>query len=229
MQKKMGAEQDRYFRQRAIQYQHVDGTFELTFGGSFLLMAASFYAISRVATADSFFSSNILPFAPLLVFAGGSYLLDVLVKRFRLRVTYPRTGFIVYQKPKPFKRSIRLAIWIGVPVLTLIVMGMLFLNRAAFHSENQDITEFLLAPFAGLLFYGLWIIVGWKIALPRFYFIAVGTLLVSTWLLFNKLGGNDGMAALIGAMGLMLCISGGLALWIYLANNPLPQEPGDGE
>jgi hypothetical protein len=204
----------------AVQYQHVDGTFELTFGGSFLLMSASLYLVSRLAHPDS----SILSFAPLLVFGGCALLIDTLVQRFRRKVTYPRTGYITYQKPKPLKRSTRLVIWIGVPLLAVIFLALLFLNRSKFPAESQDSALPLIPVFCGLLFSGLWVIIGWKIALPRFYLIAVATLLISAGLFVSGVGVSPGMALLFGSLGALLCASGGFTLWNYLRKIRQPQD-----
>ena len=204
----------------AVQYQHVDGTFELTFGGTFLLMAVSLYLVSRLAHPDS----SLLSFVPLLVFVGGGYLIDNLVQRLRRRVTYPRTGFIAYRKPEPLKRSTRLVIWIGVPLFTVLFLAVLFLNRSKFPAGNQDSALPVIPVFSGLLFSGLWVIAGWKIALPRFYLIAAATLLISAGLFISGVGVYLGMALLIGAMGALLCASGGVTLWKYLRSTRSPQD-----
>lgn len=208
-------------RRRALQYQHVDGTFELSFGGAFLLMAVSFFLISRIAI-----SNDLLLFAPLVVFVGGAYLMDTLVQRFRMRVTYSRTGYIAYQKPRPIKRSTRLVIWIGIPVLTGIVLALLFLNRPMYPIGDQDYVP-IMTLFSGLMFTGLWVIVGWKTSVPRFYLIAVVSLLVSAGLLLNGVVVQTSLMWLFGAMGLALCVSGGLTLRQYLRKNPVPQETAE--
>jgi len=210
---------------RVIQYQHVDGTFELTFGGTFLLMAVSLYLVSRLAHPDS----SLLSFAPLLVFVGGAFLIDALVQRFRMQVTYQRSGFITYRKPQPLKRTTRLIIWIGVPLLTVLFLAVLFLNRSKFPAGNQDSALPVIPVFSGLLFSGLWAIMGWKLALPRFYIIAAFTLLISAGLFVSGVGVYLGMAMLIGAMGALLCASGGLTLWKYLRNTRSPQDSQSSE
>ncbi len=221
-----------YFKRaqlRASQYQHVDGSFELTFGGAALLMAICFYGMSWITLPDSFFAGNILPFTPLAVFVGGTFLLDALVKRFRARVTTPRSGYISYLKPQPLKRSTRLVIWIGIPVITVILLTLLFLKRTQFQTGGQDSVTILMPSFAGLLFSGLWVIAGWKIALPRFYILAAISLLVSGMLFFNGVGGNSGMAVLFGVMGAALCASGGVTLWMYLRNTRLSPDSHSAE
>jgi hypothetical protein len=208
-------------KRRAVQYQHVDGTYELTFGVALLLMTVCSFLISKIAV-----SNDLLSFAPLVVFVGGGYLMDALVKRFRMRVTYPRTGFIAYQKPRTMRRSMRLVIWIGVPVLTGIVLALVASNLASFQTVNQDNLP-VMTLFSGLLFSGIWMIIGWKTATPRFFLIAVVAFAVSAWLLLNGADVKTSLMWLFGAMGLALCITGGLALRQYLRENPEPRETTD--
>jgi len=195
----------------------------------FLLTAVCFYAVGRIVMNDSLVSNTLLPFVPLVVMVGVAFLMDALVRRFRMRVTYPRTGFITYQKPQPLKRSTRLVIWIGIPALTVAFLAFLFANHSYFQTAGQDYASILMPPFSGLLFSGLWVIVGWKISLPRFYLIGAVSLLVGAGLFFNGVGGNIGLALLLGAMGVVLCISGGLTLRHYLRQNPAPQETADAQ
>lgn len=208
-------------RQRTLQYQHVDGAYELTFGGALLLTAVSYFLLSKIGISNS-----LVDFAPLVVFGGAAYLMDTLFQRFRMQVTYPRTGFITYQKPRPIKRSTRLVIWIGVPVLTAIVLALLFVNRPKIPTVDQD-TMPIMTLFNGLLFCGLWIILGWKNSIPRFYLIAVVTFLVSSMLLLYGVGVKTSLMWFFGTMGLALCVSGGLTLLQYLRKNPVPQEAVD--
>ena len=55
--------------------------------------------------------------------------------------------------------------------------------------------------FWGLLISGLWVIVGWKIHLPRFYLIATVSMAVTAVLFFARIGGNLGTAVLLGTTG----------------------------
>jgi len=201
---------------RANQYQHIDGTYELTFGITFLLMAASFWIISRAGDSNSFLVNNIYPWIPLVVFMGGIFLIDSLVKRFRLQVTARRSGYMEGRKLQPLKRSTRLAIWIGIPLLTIFLLVVMSLNRGKFRSEGQDSVSLLLPSFMGFIFGGFWIIAGWKLALPRFYIIALVSLAAAIFLFLNGMGGNPGMALFLGAMGSALSLSGGITLWRYL-------------
>jgi hypothetical protein len=105
----------------------------------------------------------------------------------------------------------------------VILLALLFLNRAKFYTADQDYVSILMPPFFGLLFSGLWMIIGWKVSVPRFYFTAAVSFLVSAALFLKGVGGTTGIALLFGAMGVVLCASGGLTLHRYLRGNPTPQ------
>lgn len=210
------------YQQRTVQYDHVDGTPELAFGGLFLLIAICSYIFAKLPDlSNSIFSTLII----MLVFVGGGFLIGRLGQIFKERVTYPRTGYVAYKRQgRPIKRSTRLMIWIGVPLLTVILLALLFLNRQRVPAQSQDFASYVWPGLTGLLFSGIWAIAGWKIALPRYYFIAAATFLIGVGLLVSGVGVNLGMALLFGAMSLVLFTSGGVTLWKYLRQSPLPQE-----
>jgi hypothetical protein len=216
-----------HHQKRVLQFQHIDGTYELTFGGAFLLMGIGFYLLGQITLPDSFVSRNIIPFAPLAAFVIGAILIDYAIQRFRTRVTYLRSGYITYKKPQPLKRSMRLFIWIGIPVLIVILNALLFLNRSKLPSLNQDYFSLLMLGFSSFLFSGLWVIIGWKVALPRFYLIAIISFLTGIGLFINGIGGYLGWALFLGVTGAALIISGGITLWRYLRQNPILEAPDE--
>jgi hypothetical protein len=209
---------------RTVQYQHVDGTPELGFGFLCLLVAILFLLFAKI---PGFASSSFSTWSILLVFIGGGFLIGQLTQVLKEKITYPRTGYLAYQrKGRPIKRSTRLLIWIGVPLSTLILLAILFLNRASFPAQETETIPSWVPAFAGFLFSGLWAIAGWKIVLPRYYLIAVVTFLSSVALFFSGLEGNLGLAILFGTMSLALILSGFVTLIIYLRQNPSSQDGG---
>ncbi len=210
---------------RTVQYDHVDGTPELAFGGLFLLIAICSYIFAKLPDlSNSIFSTLII----MLAFVGGGFLIARLTQLLKERITYSRTGYVAYKRQgRPIKRSTRLMILIGVLLLTVTLLVLLFLNRLKFPTQSQDSTLYVMPGLTGLLFSGLWAIAGWKIALPRYYLIAAATFLIGAVLLVSGLGVNLGMALLFGAMSLILFTSGGVTLWKYLRQNPLPEDAPD--
>jgi len=209
---------------RTIRYDYVDGTPDLAFGGLFLLMTIIYAILAAFpGLSNSTFSSIII----WAVFGGGGFLIGWLPQRLKERVTYARTGYVAYRRQgRPIKPWARWTIRIGVPILVIVLLALMFLNRQKFPAQSQDV-NYLNPGLLGIMFSGILAMIGWKIALPRYYLIAAITLLTSIVLLFSGPGGNPGLAMLCGAMSLVLFASGGITLWRYLRRNPLPAESPD--
>jgi hypothetical protein len=160
-----------------------------------------------------------------VVLGGGGFLISRLSQRLKEQVTYPRTGYVAYSRQgRPIKRTTQLLIRIGLPLLTVILLALIFLNRAKFPAQSQDQAIYLNPGLMGLMFSGIFAIVGWKIPLPRYYLIAAAVFLISTVFLVSGSGGNLGMALLSGVMSLILFVSGGVTLWKYLRNTRPPVD-----
>ena len=209
---------------RTIRYDYVDGTPDLAFGGLFLLMTIIYAILAAFpGLSNSPFSSIII----WAVFGGGGFLIGWLPQRLKERVTYARTGYVAYRRQgRPIKPWARWTIRIGAPILVIVLLALMFLNRQKFPAQSQDV-NYLNPGLLGMIFSGILAMIGWKIVLRRYYLIAAITLLTSIVLLFSGPGGNPGLAMLCGAMSLVLFASGGITLWRYLRRNPLPAESPD--
>jgi hypothetical protein len=206
---------------RAIQYQNVDGSYDLTFGGLFLLMALCFMTFALFPALNS----DIALFVIVMAMVLGGFLSDRLSRRLKERVTFPRTGYLAYkQEPRPLKGAVRLALWIGVPVCIVIVWTLLFLYRAQHPALDNAGAWSLIPGFFGLMFCGLYAIIAWKMAWRRYYLISGVALLTGLGLLVSLTPSNPGLAILFGSLSLSLLVSGGLTLRAYLQRNPMPRE-----
>ena len=208
-------------QKRLFRYDYVDGTPDLAFGGLCLAMAICFFVFSAFpGLSSSTFSVLII----WVVLGGGGFLMSRLSQRLKEHVTYPRTGYVSFNRQgRPIKRTTRLLIRIGLPLLTIILLAILFLNRSKFPAQSQDQVTFLNPGLMGLLFSGMLAIIGWKIRLPRYYLIAAAVFLLSIVFFIRGSNGNLGLALLSGGMSLILFVSGSLTLWRYL-RNPRPSE-----
>ena len=209
-------------QKRLFRYDYVDGSPDLAFGGLCLVMAISYFIFAVFpGLSSSTFSAIIV----LVVLGGGGFLISRLSQRLKERVTYPRTGYVAYKRQgRPIKRTTQWLIRIGLPLLTVILLALLFLNRSKFPAQSQDQAIYLNPGLMGLLFSAIFAMIGWKIPLPRYYLIAAAVFLTSTVFLVSGLGGNQGMALFSGAISLILFISGGVTLWHYLRNTRLPVD-----
>jgi hypothetical protein len=210
-----------YSQLRAVQYQNVDGSYDLTFGGLFLLMAVCFTMFTLLPGLNS----NIAFVVIIMVMGLGGFLFDRLSLRLKERVTFRRTGYLsTKHEPHHIERWVRLAIWIGVPVLSLVVLTFLLLYHSRFPAQDGADSWSLIPGFFGLVFCGLYAIIAWKMAWHRYYLISGVAFLIGLGLLVSLSPSNPGLAILFGSMGSSLLVSGGFTLRAYLKENPLPRE-----
>jgi hypothetical protein len=210
---------------RVLQYDLVDGTYELFFAAFYLAGAAILYA--QAVAPHSIWTDLLAGPGLLLILPGGAFLLDRLIQRLRERITYPRIGYIA-RKPAPESSPrFRRLVWIGVPVLVLAVLTLLSFYRPvlfpAGSSEWEESVPVFPAFFA-LIMGGLWVILAWKLRLPRFYLIALLTWLTGIAIFLARLSNAVGSAAFCAAMALILGVTGLFTLLVYLRRNPGPLE-----
>jgi hypothetical protein len=206
-------------QRHALQYWYVDGTFEFTFGG--LCMVLGIYFYTQAAMPDTLLS-NVLDMFFVLVVIGGAFLFNRLSMMLKERITFPRTGYVAYKsKPEP-GRAVSLLIRGVVCALVAVVMVFLLTNRSNGSGGLQGMDW--MPAISATIFSVAWLFVGWRTALPRFYVIAVLSLLGGIVITIIRLSNNHGLAAYYGLMAAILFASGAIKLWGYLHENPAPKE-----
>jgi hypothetical protein len=201
---------------RAVRYWYVDGTFELAFGGLCLLLAVYFYA--QAALADSWMA-GLLSGLLILVLIGGGYLVARLTRAVKERLTYPRTGYVSYPRERGMRRGLRIAVIFAASALTAGLLVLFVAGRP---------NGFELVPgVTGLIFGAVIALIGYRTSLPRFYLLAVLSLVLGAGLSIGGLGEGLDLAAFYGALSLVLFTFGGVTLRRYLRHNPAPAEAAD--
>jgi hypothetical protein len=203
-------------QKRSMQYWYVDGTFEFSFGGLSLMLAAYFYANYRLT--DSWLA-NLLTGLFVLVILGSAWLVNRLVMAMKERLTFPRTGYIAFQRKTGSSRLKRMLLAGFVAATVSALMTILLMNRPA----GFDWT--VAAP--GIFFGAVITYLGIRTGLARFYINAAVSLGTGIALGFANLPENIGLTCFYGILGLALLLIGGLSLWQYLRQNPAPTEAGD--
>lgn len=198
---------------RAIQYFYADGSFEFGFGLLCLIMAVYFYVETHVqglllALVDA---------SLVLVMVGGAWLINRLVKRIKENVTYPRTGYIKYRREDGPRRGWRVARGLLIGGVVGAVAAVLVTSLNVRLARMPMLTGFII----GIVL----VFLGWRLSLPRFYLLA--GLSAATGVAFSGMENNLALVAYYLAFGLLLFVSGGVTLWMYLRRNPatLKEQP----
>ena len=202
-----------YHVQKTRQYWHIDGLAELVAGGIFLFLGAYFFALS--ALPPNSLLNTLLQAGFALIFIGSLLLGKRLVATLKARLTFPRTGFVAYRPPTNRSR------WISAGLAFLMATLVVALMATAPASLAW------MPAITGLIVGGAWLIFASRLGLPRFFLLAIASLVFGIGLSLTGLGDILGLAIYYALMSLTLLLSGGLTLRSYLKQAPAPQEEPD--
>lgn len=202
-------------QKRAMQYWYVDGTFEFSFGGICLILAAYFY-VSHLLT-DSWMGGLMMVFF-ILVMLGGGWLVNRLVMSMKELITFPRTGYVSFARKTGSSRWGRALLLGSVAGIISALMTLLLANR--------PIGFDWMVTASGLLFGAVVTYLGFRTGAARFFVNAAISFALGIALGFVNLPENLGLAVFYGLLGLALLIVGGISLWQYLRQNPNVQSDG---
>jgi hypothetical protein len=189
--------------QRTFRYYYEDGLVETAVGTLFIIIGIALLGWHTIGLNPALGIGMVL-LSVLLIF-GGTLFVQKVIPSLKERLVHPRTGQVVYRReePQPIRKRLLFAI---LAVLVLV----LFLPE----QFNQ------MALMEGALLAAVLIYLGSRASLPRFYLLGGAALLVGVAgvLLFN----NDisGSAFTFGGTGLIMLVSGLVALNRYLRRHP---------
>jgi hypothetical protein len=135
----------------------------------------------------------------------------------KLRVTYPRTGYVEYSEPK----SKRLTAVIAALVAMIMAMTIVFIVRQFSRIDG------LVAVSGVVMGIILFVKQVWTAKVKRFYILSAAAVLYGVLLSVSGLPGGYNLGLFYALMSLSFAISGGLTLRKYLDENPLPTELGN--
>lgn len=202
--------------QRVKRYWFSDGIGELAGGGLFLLLGAYFGIPQFLGENDLL--SVILQSSLVLVLIGGVFGVRWLVTLLKIRLTYPRTGYVEYRVDR--KNALRIRT-LAMAFAMVMAFLMVLLARSI---QIVDSTVLVTGIVVGVVFI---LLRGKSFGVQRFYLLGAISVVIGTALSFSDLPNGYSLAAFYGLMGLVVTISGGLVLRRYLKENPLPAEGDD--
>ena len=197
---------------RTAGYWYADGLVEIG-AGLLLALMAGMFALEGLAPPGSLpaaFSAIGLP----LILLAGMAVLSGTVRVIKQRLTYPRTGYVGYERSRPARKV--LAGVIGG--LVSLVLVLLLASRPAWLTALPAVQ----GAVVGLVLLFLSYRIGaWRLAAVGLLTLAAG-IAASTVGLLESLGS----AMVFGTGGLASLISGALALAHYLRTTSPPAEAG---
>lgn len=195
---------------RTRQYWFVDGLAELSVGGTFIVLGLYFYLQAILPSGSLVLLTIQLGFVVLLF--GVIFLSRYLVKKFKSRLTFPRTGYVSYKRASKKQRIVSASIAIIIASL----------NIAVFLSTPLSLNW--IPAITGLIVGIVWLISAIRVGLIRFYLQSILSLLLGVGLSLARLGTYQSLAIYYAVMGTVLLISGGVTLAKYLRQYPTSEN-----
>lgn len=200
--------------QRVKRYWYVDGFGELVGGGGMCLILAVYFSAQQYLGDDSLIS-GLLQASLVLVLLGGMFLVRRLISAAKLRVTYPRTGYVEYRASE--KNRLVTGILSGV-VGMIMAMTFIFIVR----QFNQiDAMVAVSGVVMGII---LLVKQVWTVKVKRFYILSAMALIYGAVLSVSGFPRGYNLGLFYALMSLSFVISGGLTLKKYLDENPLQTD-----
>ena len=202
--------------QRVKRYWFVDGFGELIGGGGMCLILAVYFAAQQYLGDDSLLGS-LLQVSLALVLIGGFFFVRRLISAAKLRVTYPRTGYVEYSTPK----NKILTNVLSAVVAMIMAMTFIFIVR---QFNRIDAMVAVTGAVMGII---LFVKQVWTSKVKRFYILSVAALMYGAALSVSGFPRGYNLALFYALMCLSFAISGGLTLKKYLDENPSQTELGN--
>jgi len=195
--------------QRVKRYWYVDGFGELVGGGGMCLILALYFAAQQYFGDDSLIG-GLLQASLVLVLIGGMVLVRRLINAAKVRVTYPRTGYVEYSTPK---NKVFAGILSGV-VGMIMAMTFIFIVR---QFNRIDAMVAVTGVVMGII---LLVKQVWTTKVKRFYLLSAVALIYGVVLSVSGFPRGYNLGLFYALMSISFAISGGLTLKRYLDENP---------
>ena len=194
-------------------YWYVDGLSEIAGGLIIFFAGLTYWLVAQME--NTAYKYVLLTLAQPAVIILGSWLAQKILPLIKERVTYPRTGYLVFRKPVKKHRFQRI-LYVG---LIAAVVGALVTMLSSALPER-----FL--PFLSSIFLAMVsIYIGYHTAVRRFYWIGLVLLGFGAFLTYLNFSGSLPYTLLFSGIGIIWVISGIITLILYLRKtHPLAEK-----
>jgi hypothetical protein len=195
---------------RTVQSFYEDGVFEIALGIVFALLGGYLFVPTVLPKGSALAAIISIALAGIIFLA--AFLVNLIIRFLKRRITYPRTGFVAFKKqPVNPRKRLRAGLFGGfMGLLLALLLGLapsLKVLLPALCSFPLAIIAFKIANTAGV---------------PRFFALAALSAVIGFALTAARIGGARGIAFAFGLIGGSMILSGLTALIAYLRRNPRP-------
>ncbi len=195
-------------------YWYEDGLNDMGFGA--WILAVGLLLVAQTLTPPGSPLWMVWAVGGPLVLIGGGFVMSRVVRRLKERFTYPRTGYVSYERARGASRVLRL---LAVIVISAGVSAGIVIVQKNWLS---------LTVILGFVYAAVLSVIGLRFGLWRYLALALWSLLLGLALAPLSLTTNPAGALFHIGAGASWLLAGWLTYRQYLASAPQPEEAGDG-
>jgi hypothetical protein len=215
---KMNQDKIEAIQNKVKSYWFSDGLWDMGFGIALLILGLFNVFLSALKLDDS--SGWLLGVLEILVVLLPFLLLGKVVNYFKERITYPRTGFVLYRRQTTSHRLLRM--------LRAALTSFIFASVFAFITLLPVMRERLPA-FCGLVLGLVTVFMGWRFRVTRYYLIGFLTLILGVVVSMVVFSTSQSVGLFFSAYGGLWLTGGALTLATYLRHtHPLGENADEG-
>jgi hypothetical protein len=202
---------------RTVRSFYDDGLMEIALGAFFLFLGG--WLCAQAAAPKGSGLESALSALFVMVIVSGGFVVGRIVRFFKRRVTYPRTGYASFKKKEPDPKRKAAAAVVG---------GLIGVALAALYSLSPS-ARTMLPALNGILIAVAVLLIAHRVGVFRFYLLAGASVIIGFVVTATGNGDLKGVGAYYFVFGAAILISGLAALAVYLRRSPLPgEEPAEG-
>lgn len=188
---------------------YIDGLVEIATGAVVLIMLLFYQVVGTLQKGD--LTSIVMGIGQPMILLLVLIIAGKVVKTLKLRITFPRTGYVEYSRSTP-KRNISAFI-----IAAIISLGLVIVSPTILQVVGDNFLPVISAFFISLCL----AVFGWRSNVGRFYILAVIVLSTGGVIAWLRIPEYLGYPLLLTVLGLGLMISGTVTLKYFLNHTQL--------
>jgi hypothetical protein len=203
----------REIEKRTQRYWFEDGIWDLGFGFILLIMGLFFLFTANLPEENPI--SKWAGLFQIVLIVGSFFALSKVVRLLKERITYPRTGFVVYRRKNRSRRA-----------LTSGLVGMVFAGSMAYLTTLPIVKDRITAV-NGILLGLTCLYLGYRFGVIRYYLIGGLTILIGYLISLQSVEYVSGVGWFFSSFGVIWLVSGAAALIHYLRSTQPADKDSD--
>jgi hypothetical protein len=203
---------------RTERYWYQDGIWEIGFGLVNFVLAAFYWIVEKVNWEGPM--SIVLLLLQIAIIVGIFLFMNRFVRLLKERITYPRAGYVAYRRPPTRSRIKRILMTALVSAGTALLVGAVAASQMM---PNR------MPLISGIIMAAALVYLGYRLQLVRLFVQALLTVILGFITALIPLTDMNSTTVYFGGFGLLMMLTGGAALLMFVRRTQLSSISDDYE